>query len=1117
MAANALGGRIAIVVNGLDFTVALTDNSVISATSPTVGSPGLILVTASLVLVQTLACPEVLDPRINTARWQIGLPVYVYVADETGNNQLVHTLRIRTRPVYDEDALTLTLDCADTLGILNTKTPPNELTSIDPTVGMSRTNVIGLLLAGDGGTLPGSWIGSVPGTLYWPPSKYGTSSFVSQAGEIAFSSPDGPYWLYCDPSGNIRSASYGQVVSALGFSIYPSDIIDTQLLNGDEYTKPVRRIKATGTSLRVVDQTFNDRAVSETFLPYSDFVGGTNTTPVLARGEYVTQSINGDTFYKKTIVKQASSTQVATVGANAGIKSVYSIKTTEITEESKVYNDTYTKDSNGDYTTTAGYILSSKKIESKLRGLTPTRVGNTVTLTEEMYEWQRTRETFSYDSDGKMTTYVKAVDQKLGDIYATIVPPIGTSDGLIPAVYSGGTGSNSAAWVPVTEVTTTWTASSEDENYDQKVVNKIASGLAGGTSRYLLVDNGTTKTKVSAPNEPDRKPLGYTTTETAINAYATFKAPGSNNSYDDKREEAITFADNKTTLALLANWIAQHDYGISQGRNFITPIIDRALAVLIEPLPFKVCYWVDPQGGIYAYLFQGYSIHCNATESVIEFDAPLLKTLVPTTPTVTANTITTGVTIIGQVNQPVIFYGVDADALGVEAGRTYYATPNGSGGFTISLTPGGAAIPLNGGGHPTVTVVSPPIGTPPYVIEPDLIGTTQWTGRIAPDPSATYPPMVGTTRWVTLMPASSINMVGVTQWTAYLGDLVTRRIYSFSPTTGSAGTIITVSGVGFTGATGLSIGGIPATGFAVLSDLQAQAIVGSGAASGLVQIAFAGGSLISDQPFVVPFSGSTSPGREVLPSNRDYYVRTADGSDSNNGLVNSPAGAFATVQKAIDTVSNTVDIAGRVCRILVTGNSTPFELKALVGGGIEIVGDVSAPANCTVTTTTSGISALKASFVSGYKISGMRFKFSTAVTGFTYCVNLSDSSVIFNACEFEGYPGSYNDNIHIGVGLCKIQFIGGVTFIGGSYCLILNTLSDVTIDGLVTLSGLSYGFGALLGAHGGRFEVRGATWASTVGGNFYNLQALSSIRYQTSFPPPNTSGVLSGNSVFVSG
>ncbi len=72
------------------------------------------------------------------------------------------------------------------------------------------------------------------------------------------------------------------------------------------------------------------------------------------------------------------------------------------------------------------------------------------------------------------------------------------------------------------------------------------------------------------------------------------------------------------------------------------------------------------------------------------------------------------------------------------------------------------------------------------------------------------------------------------------------------------------------------------------------------------QVLVAKPSLDPPYQFATPSGGSG--GRELLTSNRIYYVRT-DGSDSNNGLVNTSGGAFLTIQKAIDIISGTIDLS----------------------------------------------------------------------------------------------------------------------------------------------------------------------------------------------------------------
>ena len=59
---------------------------------------------------------------------------------------------------------------------------------------------------------------------------------------------------------------------------------------------------------------------------------------------------------------------------------------------------------------------------------------------------------------------------------------------------------------------------------------------------------------------------------------------------------------------------------------------------------------------------------------------------------------------------------------------------------------------------------------------------------------------------------------------------------AFAPTKGLTGVEVTITGSGFTGATGVAFGGVPAVSFTVDSDTQIRAIVPAGAASGKVTI-----------------------------------------------------------------------------------------------------------------------------------------------------------------------------------------------------------------------------------------------------------------------------------------
>jgi uncharacterized repeat protein (TIGR03803 family) len=81
--------------------------------------------------------------------------------------------------------------------------------------------------------------------------------------------------------------------------------------------------------------------------------------------------------------------------------------------------------------------------------------------------------------------------------------------------------------------------------------------------------------------------------------------------------------------------------------------------------------------------------------------------------------------------------------------------------------------------------------------------------------------------------------------------LVTPKISSFTPTSGPVGTVVTVYGQSFTGATKVTFGGISTTTFTVIRDGWLTATVPTGALTGKIQVTTPGGTATSPGVFTV--------------------------------------------------------------------------------------------------------------------------------------------------------------------------------------------------------------------------------------------------------------------------
>ncbi len=174
------------------------------------------------------------------------------------------------------------------------------------------------------------------------------------------------------------------------------------------------------------------------------------------------------------------------------------------------------------------------------------------------------------------------------------------------------------------------------------------------------------------------------------------------------------------------------------------------------------------------------------------------------------------------------------------------------------------------------------------------------------------------------------------------------------------------------------------------------------------QVLVAKPSLDPPYQFATPSGGSG--GRELLTSNRTYYVRT-DGSDSNNGLANTAGGAFLTIQKAIDTVCS-IDLSIYDCTIQIADGTynAKVRLKNYIssGGKAFIRGNASAIGNVILDYTASSGAAdanLEAdSVLSTWYVGNFTFA-STATNRFSTRIANGSSLVVDAPVRFQATAG----------------------------------------------------------------------------------------------------------------
>ena len=110
-------------------------------------------------------------------------------------------------------------------------------------------------------------------------------------------------------------------------------------------------------------------------------------------------------------------------------------------------------------------------------------------------------------------------------------------------------------------------------------------------------------------------------------------------------------------------------------------------------------------------------------------------------------------------------------------------------------------------------------------------------------------------------------------------------ITSFTPTSGRVGTVVTITGTGFTGATAVSFNNTPAASFTVDSGTQITATVAANTTTGKISVTAPGGTATSADDFVVTANSAPTLDPTIKPSApgpNDLVITDPRGTDPEN-------------------------------------------------------------------------------------------------------------------------------------------------------------------------------------------------------------------------------------------
>lgn len=236
--------------------------------------------------------------------------------------------------------------------------------------------------------------------------------------------------------------------------------------------------------------------------------------------------------------------------------------------------------------------------------------------------------------------------------------------------------------------------------------------------------------------------------------------------------------------------------------------------------------------------------------------------------------------------------------------------------------------------------------------------------------------------------------------------------------------------------------------------------------------------------------------REKLSGPRTYYVRT-NGNDNNNGLANTAGGAFATIQRAVFIVMETLDLNGQAVTIQV-GDGT-YNAGAVISGKwhggdqVYILGNIANPAAVTISGAGDLFYAEKGASVDirGFRLTSSGGRGLTAFSGAFIAVGPMEFGQHTGAAHVEiGTEGTIvlNDNYSVTGGGSSHLHAGGEGQIRAG------TIT-VTITGTPNFSAY------FCGAAQGSIVVPGVTFTGAATGARYLAHKNGTIETHPAFSP----------------